>query len=184
MSITVRVSRNTSFFLALMGSLVAVAVTSVEAQTPPAQPSYPAAPQSQDPSNPLPRNTDPAPDVEPRCDRLSGLEKSECERRDITDDNAPAGVTTSTQQQQDEKTRDHNEVAPSASEAESDTDTMGERPTQSKTRMRQAARDRADRNETGADEEQSDAAQDEDANRREQQTESNSETDTLGPPDS
>lgn len=169
---------------ALLGGLGAALCT--QAQTPRAQPPYPAAEQSRGNPNRA-RSADriieaETTDVELRCDKLSGLEKSECERRDISNDDAPAGVTSSMQQAR-MKARAENEAAAATSEAEADSDTARTKPAESTSRMRQAARDRTEREDRDSADEvsQSEAVQNEEANRREQQTDSDSEADTLGP---
>jgi hypothetical protein len=58
---------------------------------PPAQPSYPSAPLPRNRVNAPPEVPSRKPD-EPRCANLKGVEKAECERRDNTNDDAPAGV--------------------------------------------------------------------------------------------
>ena len=162
-----------------------------QAQTPPAQPAYPASPQiEQNRANANrvtpQRNVNPqiqTSDSEPRCDRLSGLEKSECERRDVANDAAPAGVTTSMHEKKQRVRADADNEAPAAaSEAEADSDTA-RRPSQSATPMRQAARDRTKPDEDSDDEAaRNEGAQNDATNRREQASESESDADTLSPP--
>jgi len=142
------------------------------AQTPPAQPSYPASPRLEHARDNQNRVTSQraaglqtqTPEAEPRCDTLSGLEKSECERRDVSNDAAPAGVTPS-MQEQEQRRREDSEAA-AASEAEADSDT--------------AARKPANPDDEVDDEDE--AALKDAANRREQPTESDSDADTLNSP--
>ena len=118
--------------------------------------------------------------AEPRCDKKSGLEKSECERRDVANDAAPAGVTTS-MYEKERQIRADNEAATTASEADADSDTA-RRPSRSTTPMRQATRDRTNPDHDAEDDDARDESAQDDANRREQATESNSDADTLSPP--
>lgn len=170
--------------------IAALSFADARAQTPPEQPDYPASPE-QHRTNPAQRTIDPATtDREPRCDNLSGLERSECERRDITNDDAPAGVTTSMQEEEKRRKLEQSRRAQSeataapTSNAESDADTARENPPRSNTRMRQATRDRMnqDDSESTVEDSQSEDALNNDTMRREQGSESNSEVDTLSPP--
>ena len=169
----------------VMSALLASATLCGQAQTPPAQQPYPASARTEQDrtnTNRVPqRNVDSqAQDVEPRCDKKSGLEKSECERRDIANDAAPAGVTTS-RYEKERQIRADNEAATTASEAEADSDTA-RRPARSTTPMRQAARDRTNPDAHAEDDDARDESAQSDANRREQASDSNSDADTLGPP--
>lgn len=107
--------------LAIAALGVAIAT---HAQTPPTQPAYPSS-QPKRAVNPAQRNAD---DSEPqrRCDQLTGLEKSECERRDNTDDDAPAGVTRS-MREKEEKAREEKEAASTTSAADPRSDTADAR---------------------------------------------------------
>jgi hypothetical protein len=177
---------------AVMSALLAGIALCGQAQTPPAQQPYHSSPRiEQDRPNANrvtpQRNVSPqtqTSDAEPRCDKLSGLEKSECERRDVANDAAPAGVTTS-MYEKERRMRVDNEAAEAAtttSEAEADSDTA-RRPSRSTTPVRPAARDRANPDDDSDDAPKRDeAAQNSAANRREQATESNSDADTLRPP--
>lgn len=109
--------------LAIAALGVAIA-THAQTQTPPTQPAYPSS-QPKRAVNPAQRNAD---DSEPqrRCDQLTGLEKSECERRDNTDDDAPAGVTRS-MREKEEKAREEKEAASTTSAADPRSDTADAR---------------------------------------------------------
>ena len=169
----------------VVSALLAGATLCGQAQTPPVQQPYPASPRTEQDrtnTNRVPqRNVDPqAQDAEPRCDKKSGLEKSECERRDVANDAAPAGVTTS-MYEKERQIRADNEAATTASEADADSDTA-RRPSRSTTPMRQATRDRTNPDHDAEDDDARDESAQDDANRREQATESNSDADTLSPP--
>ena len=83
---------------------------------PSAQPSYPSAPAPRNRVNPSAE--EPARKAEePRCANLKGLEKAECERRDNTDDDAPAGVTSSMREKQKETAKEIAETDPAADTA-------------------------------------------------------------------
>jgi hypothetical protein len=116
---------------------------------------------------------------EPRCDKLSGLEKSECARRDVSNEAAPAGVTTS-MQEKERRRREDAEAAAAASEAEADSDTARRPSHSTPPPMRQSARDPANPDVDADDE--GDAAPKDAANRPEQPTESSSDADTLNSP--
>jgi hypothetical protein len=169
----------------VVSALLAGATLCGQAQTPPVQQPHPPSPRTEQDrtnTNRVPqRNVDSqAQDAEPRCDKKSGLEKSECERRDIANDAAPAGVTTS-MYEKERQIRADNEAATTASEAEADSDTA-RRPSRSTTPMRQATRDRTNPDHDAEDDDARDESAQDDANRREQATESNSDADTLSPP--
>ena len=123
---------------ALLGfQSLSMAQTQTPAPQPPAQPSYPSAPAPRNRVNQPAEAPAPKAD-EPRCTNLKGVEKAECERRDTTDDDAPAGVTSSMREKQKEAARENADTS-----ADTAADTAKEKPSSAK-RSSEAAKPKVD----------------------------------------
>lgn len=118
-------TRSAVIVCAALGAAVAAS-----AQTPPSQPAYPSSPQVTPNRgvNPAQRNTQREQADGPRCDELTGLERAECERRDVANDDAPAGVTSGMREREkEEKAKAETEAAATTTAADPRSDTAESR---------------------------------------------------------
>jgi hypothetical protein len=155
---------------ALVTALCMAGITQAQqAQTPPSQPPYPSSQQKRVVTPAQRERAAEEPADTRRCDQLKGLEKSECQRRDTDNDDAPAGVTPS-MREKEEKARAEEEVAASTTSAANPrSDTAGAR-TPSAPRPDDASADDASDTKEKAD------------TPKEPTTESDTESDTLDKP--
>lgn len=107
----------------LLAAVALCLATAVNSQTPQTQPAYPSSPQKRV-INPQRERTTDEDASRRRCDELAGVERSECERRDSVDDDAPAGVTVS-MREKEEKARAEKEAASTTTAADTRSDTAG-----------------------------------------------------------
>lgn len=122
---------NVIFYKRNLAAIIALFVftwglaSGAQAQTPPSQPAYPSSPQKRV-VNPAQReHATENRAAERRCDQLTGLEKSECERRDASDDDAPAGVTPAMREKEEKARAEEKAAASTTSAANPRSDTAG-----------------------------------------------------------
>lgn len=150
----------------------------------PATPPTPDTPQPAYPSSNPPRGTTPQqrqraqqegerePAMKTRCDQKDELARSECLRRDMTDDDdRPAGMTRSMQQRRQEREAEATESLNVASEADTGSDQVGAR-----SRTRTASSDVPE----ARDQRESTPGEDSDGSSEQPATDANNDSDTLG----
>jgi hypothetical protein len=167
-------------FVHCCSALIALGfVGTAQAQQPPAQPAAQPAYPSAAPTQRVNRAPS-VPEERQPCDELRGLERDECLRRDVTDDDRPAGVTTSMQERARAEQERQQAAAP-ATEADDAADAAdrGSRPakaTPSRTRTAQmdTARESSEANEATDNDDEDEATRSNEAER--------TATDSLDPP--
>jgi hypothetical protein len=111
----------------LMITVALCLASAAQAQTPPSQPAYPSSPQKRVVTPAQRERASESRATERRCDELKGLEKSECERRDVSNDDAPAGVTRSMREKEEKARAEEAAAASTTSAANPRSDTAGVR---------------------------------------------------------
>lgn len=154
----------------VIAALAALASAPACAQEPPDAP--PAAPQSTD------ERDEPTSTV--ACGRLPERERVECEHRSATREE---GAARASENDGRERKDEHEAAAPPVSDAESGVDVARAPPPRATDSVRRATREPDEADDADTDLKEDDPG-DEDPRRHEQRRESDSESDTLGPPDS